>query len=208
MTSSAAKHPGIIAIRYQLNLMELTRKLKTRRQHRGQPCTNNTDNIWRESRMTSSRLHGQRTFRPNLMTSVELVSLVCSTLTMHYDCVQYQQRAADFNPWVCTFGSHNCIQLHDMWGQHLDKVLFKRPSVKSQLTLVHDSDTKQTADFAPVAASSQRAMKSACIFGTESFATTDLRHFLHWKDGHGIRSFSFLSMWDCWRVLLQNTQKL
>ena len=80
LTSSAAKHPEIIAIRYQLNLMELTRKLKTRRQHRGQPCTNNTDNIWRESRMTSSRLHGQRTFRPNLMTSVDLVSLVCSTL--------------------------------------------------------------------------------------------------------------------------------
>ena len=82
----------------QLNLMELARKLKTRRQQRGQPCTNNTDNIWRESRMTSSRLHGQRTFRPNLMTSVDLVSLVCSTLTMHCDCVQYQQGAADFNP--------------------------------------------------------------------------------------------------------------
>ena len=109
MTSSAAKHPEIIAIRYQLNLMELARKLKTRRQQRGQPCTNNTDNIWRESRMTSSRLHGQRTFRPNLMTSVELVSLVCSTLTMHCVCVQYQQGAADFNPWVCTFGSHNCM---------------------------------------------------------------------------------------------------
>ena len=43
------------------------------------------------------------------MTSVELVSLVCSTLTMHCDCVQYQQGAADFNPWVCTFGSHNCM---------------------------------------------------------------------------------------------------
>ena len=86
--------------------MELTRKLKTRRQHRGQPCTNNTDNIWRESRMTSSRLHGQRTFRPNLMTSAELVSLVCSTLTMHCDCVQYQQGAADFNPWVCILAGH------------------------------------------------------------------------------------------------------
>ena len=82
----------------QLNLMELARKLKTRRQQRGQPCTNNTDNIWRESRMTSSRLHGQRTFRPNLVTSVDLVSLVCSTLTMHCDCIQYQQRAADFTP--------------------------------------------------------------------------------------------------------------
>ena len=98
LTSSAAKHPEILAIRYQLNLMELARKPKPRRQHRGQPCTNNTYNISRESRMTSSRLHGQRTFRPNLMTSVELVSLVCSTLTMHCDCVQYQQGAADFNP--------------------------------------------------------------------------------------------------------------
>ena len=27
-----------------------------------------------------------------------------------------------------------------------------------------------------------KGMKSACIFGTESFATTDLRHFLHWKE--------------------------
>ena len=44
LTSSAAKHPEIIAIRYQLNLMELSRKLKTRRQYRGQPCTSNTDN--------------------------------------------------------------------------------------------------------------------------------------------------------------------
>ena len=142
MTSSAAKHPGIIAIRYQLNLMELTRKLKTRRQHRGQPCTNNTDNIWRESRMTSSRLHGQRTFRPNLMTSAELVSLVCSTLTMHCDCVQYQQGAADFNPWVCTFGSHNCIQLHDMWGQHLDKVLFKQEPVDLGPWLWHKTNCR------------------------------------------------------------------
>jgi hypothetical protein len=66
LTSSAAKHPEILAIRYQLNLMELARKPKPRRQHRGQPCTNNTYNISRESRMTSSRLHGQRTFRPNL----------------------------------------------------------------------------------------------------------------------------------------------
>ena len=98
LTSSAAKHPEILAIRYQLNLMDLARKLKTRRQHRGQPCTNNTYNISRESRMTSSRLHGQRTFRPNLMTSVELVSLVCSALTMHRNCGQYQQGAADFNP--------------------------------------------------------------------------------------------------------------
>ena len=98
LTSSAAKHPEILAIRYQLNLMDLARKLKTRRQHRGQPCTNNTYNISRESRMTSSRLHGQRTFRPNLMTSVELVSLVCSALTMHRNCGQYQQEAADFNP--------------------------------------------------------------------------------------------------------------
>ena len=95
-------------------------------------------------------------FRPNLMTSVELVSLVCSTFTMHCNCGQYQQGAADFNPWVCTFGSHNCMIFEAFWGKHLDKVLFKRPSVKSQLTLVHDSDTKQIADFAPVAASSQR----------------------------------------------------
>ena len=52
LTSSAAKHPEILAIRYQLNLMELARKPKPRRQHRGQPCTNNTYNISRESRMT------------------------------------------------------------------------------------------------------------------------------------------------------------
>ena len=28
--------------------------------------------------------------------SVELVSLGCSTLTIHCDCIQYQQEAADF----------------------------------------------------------------------------------------------------------------
>ena len=66
LTSSAAKHPEILAIRYQLNLMELARKPKPRRQHRGQPCTNNTYNIWRKSTVKSSRLHGHGTFRPNL----------------------------------------------------------------------------------------------------------------------------------------------
>ena len=40
-------------------------KSKTRREPRGQPCTNNTYNIWRESTVKkSSRLHGHGTFRP------------------------------------------------------------------------------------------------------------------------------------------------
>ena len=40
-------------------------KSKTRREPRGQPCTNNTYNIWRESTVKkSSRLHEHGTFRP------------------------------------------------------------------------------------------------------------------------------------------------
>ena len=88
LTSSAAKHPEIIAIRYQLNLMELTRKLKTRRQHRGQPCTNNTDNIWRESRMTSSR-PWTKDVSSQLDDICRLGESGVFDTTMHCDCVQY-----------------------------------------------------------------------------------------------------------------------
>ena len=48
VAESGVFDPEMLAIRYQLNLMELARKLKTRREPRGQPCTNNTYNIWRD----------------------------------------------------------------------------------------------------------------------------------------------------------------
>ena len=76
-------------------------------------------------------------------------------------------------------------QLHDIWGilrqtfgQSLVQTALRQEPVDLGPWLWHKTNCR----LCTCGCQLSKGMKSACIFGTESFATTDLRHFLHWKE--------------------------